>query len=125
MCKSSECFCIYFPRRCYFIFSVFSSYRRCRVRERAEGRVKPPQSLYVSVFNLRGCSTNEVKKGDIGKMLLVHFLGRVLTKRVGDGTECAIEESMKQVFVVRQVCENDPVKGKDVFWAEMDLERAY
>ena len=34
-----------------------------------EGRVKPLQSLNIGVFNVRGCSTNEVKKGEIGKML--------------------------------------------------------
>ena len=32
--------------------------------------VKPPQSLYIGVFNVRGCSTNEVMKGKIGKMFL-------------------------------------------------------
>ena len=38
-------------------------------------RVKPPQSLNIGVFNLRGCSTNEVKKGDIGKMFLRRRFG--------------------------------------------------
>ena len=33
-------------------------------------RVKPPQSLNIRVFNVRGCSTNEAKKGEIGKMFL-------------------------------------------------------
>ena len=32
---------------------------------------------------------------------------------------------MDQVFVVRQVCEKYLEKGKDVFWAFMDLEKAY
>ena len=40
------------------------------MRERGEGRVKPPQSLNICVFNVRGCSTNEAKKGEIGKMFL-------------------------------------------------------
>ena len=51
------------------------------------------------------------------------------------GTECAIEEEqsghrqgrgyMDQVFAVRQVCEKYLANGKDVFWAFMDLEKAY
>ena len=32
--------------------------------------VKPPQSLNIGVFNVRGCSTNAAKKGEIGKMFL-------------------------------------------------------
>ena len=39
-----------------------------------EGRVKPPQSLNIGVFNVRGCSTNEVKVGEIGKMFLMRRL---------------------------------------------------
>ena len=30
-----------------------------------------------------------------------------------------------QVFAVRQVCENHLANGKDVFWAFMDLKKAY
>ena len=30
-----------------------------------------------------------------------------------------------QIFAVRQVCEKYLAKGKDVFWAFMDLEKAY
>ena len=30
-----------------------------------------------------------------------------------------------QVFAVRQVCEKYLANGKDVFWAIMDLEKAY
>ena len=41
---------------------------RCQVR--GEGRVKPPQSLNIGAFYVRGCSKNEVKKGEIGKMFL-------------------------------------------------------
>ena len=37
---------------------------------KGRGGVKPPQSLNIGVFNVRGCSTNEAKKGEIGKMLL-------------------------------------------------------
>ena len=43
---------------------------RCQVRDRGEWWVKPPQSLNIGVFNVRGCSTNEAKKGEIGKMFL-------------------------------------------------------
>ena len=32
---------------------------------------------------------------------------------------------MDQVFAVRQVCENNPANGKDVFWVFMDLEKVY
>ena len=32
---------------------------------------------------------------------------------------------MDQVFAVRQVCEKYLANGKDVFWAFMDLEKAY
>ena len=32
--------------------------------------VKPSQSLNIGAFHVRGCSTNEVKKGEIGKMYL-------------------------------------------------------
>ena len=32
---------------------------------------------------------------------------------------------MKQVIAVREVCEKYPPNWKDVFWAFMDLEKAY
>ena len=35
-----------------------------------KGRVKSPQSINIVVFDMHGCSTNEVKKGEIGKMFL-------------------------------------------------------
>ena len=51
------------------------------------------------------------------------------------GTESAIGEKqcgfrqgrgcMDQVFTVRQVCGKHHANGKDVFWAFMDLEKAY
>ena len=60
---------------------------------------------------------------------------RVLIKIVRAGTECAIGEElcgfrrrmgcMDQVFSVRQVCEKYLANRKDVFWAFMDLEKAY
>ena len=61
--------------------------------------------------------------------------GRVLIKRVRDGTESAIGEQqcgfrqsrgyMDQVFAVRQVCEKYPANGKCLFRTLMDLEKAY
>ena len=63
------------------------------------------------------------------------LFGRVLIKRVKAGAECAIGEEqcgfrqgtgcMDQIFAVRQVCEKYLANGKDVFWAFMDLEKAY
>ena len=57
--------------------------------------------------------------------------GRMLIKRVGAGTECAIGEEqcgfrqgrgcMDPVFNIRQVCIKYLAIGKDVFWAFMDL----
>ena len=59
----------------------------------------------------------------------------MLIKRVRAGAECAIGEEqcgfrqgrvcMDQVFAVRQVCEKYLANGKDVFFAFMDLEKAY
>ena len=60
----------------------------------------------------------------------------MLIKRVRAGTECcAIGEEQcgfrqgrgctHQVFAARQVCEKYLSNGKDVFWAFMDLEKAY
>ena len=63
------------------------------------------------------------------------LFGRVLMKRVTAGTECAIGEEqcvfrqgrrcIQQVFAIRQVCEKYLANGKNVFWAFMDLEKAY
>ena len=60
------------------------------------------------------------------------LFGRVPIKRVGAGTECAIEEEqcgfrqfrgcMDQVFVVTQVCEKYLANGKDVFYVFRDLD---
>ena len=76
--------------------------------------------------NSRGISLLSV----VGKLF-----GRVLIKRVRAGTECAIVEEqcgfrqgrgcMDQVFSVWQVCEKYLANWKDVFWAFMDLEKAY
>ena len=63
------------------------------------------------------------------------LFGRVLIKRIRAETECAIGDEqcgnrqgrgcMDQVFAVRQVCKTYLANGKDVFWAFMDLEKAY
>ena len=63
------------------------------------------------------------------------YLGATIDTRVRAGTECAIREEqcgfrqgrgcMDQVFAARQVCEKYIANGKDVFWAFMDLEKAY
>ena len=37
-------------------------------QRKGRGEGKPPQSLNVGVFNVCGCSMNEEKKGEIGKM---------------------------------------------------------
>ena len=59
----------------------------------------------------------------------------MLIKGVRAGTECAIGEEqcgfrqdggcMDQVFAVRQDCEKYLANGKDIFWAFVDLEKAY
>ena len=76
--------------------------------------------------NSRGISLLSV----VGKLF-----GGVLIKSVRAGTECAIgeeqcgfrqgRECMDQVLAVRQVCEKYLPNGKDVYWAFMDLEKAY
>ena len=44
---------------------------RCQVREKGEGRVKPPQSINVGVFKVRGKEEQmKLKKGEIGKRFL-------------------------------------------------------
>ena len=52
------------PSPLYISSSKMSSQRK------GEGRVMPPQSLSIGVFNVHGCSTNKVKKGEICKMFL-------------------------------------------------------
>ena len=63
------------------------------------------------------------------------LFGRVLIKKVRALTEYVIGEEhcrfrqgrgcTGQVFAVRQVCEKYLANWKDVFWAFMDLEKAY
>ena len=43
---------------------------RCQTKGKGQERVMPPKSLNIGVFNVRGCSTNEVKKSEIGKRFL-------------------------------------------------------
>ena len=76
--------------------------------------------------NFRGISLLSV----IGKVY-----GRVLINRIRDRTESVIEEAQggfrrgrgctDQTFIVRQLCEKYLAKRKDVFFAFMDLEKAY
>ncbi|XP_076031278.1 uncharacterized protein LOC143019503 [Oratosquilla oratoria] len=76
--------------------------------------------------NFRGISLLSV----VGKAY-----GRILIERIRRGTEGVIGEEqcgfrtgrgcVDQIFVVRQICEKAIGKGKDVFWAFMDLEKAY
>ena len=76
--------------------------------------------------NYRGISLLSV----VGKVY-----GRVLINRIRKKTERAISEvqggfrrgrgCVDQVFVVRQICEKYLAKGKNVYFAFMDLEKAY
>ena len=76
--------------------------------------------------NSRGISLLSV----IGKVY-----GRVLINRIRDKTESVIAEVQggfrrgrgctDQTFMVRQICEKYVAKGKDVYFAFLDLEKAY
>ena len=76
--------------------------------------------------NFRGISLLSV----VGKVY-----GRVLINRIRDKTENVIAEVQggfrrgrgctDQVFIVRQICEKYLGKGKDVYFAFLDLEKAY
>ena len=90
----------------------------------------------VPLYKVKGDKCECSNSGGISLLSVVGKLfGRVLIKRVRAGTECAIGKEqcgfrkgrgcMDQVFAVRQVCEKDLANGKDVFWAFMNLEKAY
>ena len=76
--------------------------------------------------NSRGISLLSV----VGKVY-----GRILINRIRDKTERAIAEVQggfrrgrgctDQTFIVRQICEKYVAKGKDVYFAFLDLEKAY
>ena len=76
--------------------------------------------------NSRGISLLSV----VGKVY-----GRILIERIRRKTDDVVSEvqggfrqgrgCVDQVFVVRQVCEKYLAKGKEVYWAFMDLEKAY
>ena len=63
------------------------------------------------------------------------LFGRILIERIRDKTERVLREEqcgfrkgrscMDQIFTVRQLCEKFVAKGRDVYWAFMDLEKAY
>ena len=76
--------------------------------------------------NFRGISLLSV----VGKVY-----GRILINRIRDKTENVIAEVQggfrrgrgctDQIFIVRQICEKYLGKGKDVYFAFLDLEKAY
>ena len=76
--------------------------------------------------NFRGISLLSV----VGKVY-----GRVLINRIRDKTENVVAEVQgglrrgrgctDQIFIVRQICEKYLGKGKDVYFASLDLEKAY
>ena len=76
--------------------------------------------------NFRGISLLSV----VGKVY-----GRVLINRIRDKTENVIAEVQggfrrgrgctDQIFIVRQICKKYLGKGKDVYFAFLDLEKAY
>ena len=76
--------------------------------------------------NFRGISLLSV----VGKVY-----ARVLKNRIRDKTENVIAEVQSgfrrdrgctdQIFIVRQICEKYLEKGKDVYFAFLDLEKAY
>ena len=67
--------------------------------------------------------------------VVAKLYGTLLINRVRARTDCAIREEqcgfrqgrgcMEQVFAKRQVYEKYLANGKDLFWAFMDLEKAY
>ena len=90
----------------------------------------------VPLYKGKGDKCECSNSGGISLLSVVGKLyGRVLIERVRVGIECAIGEKqcgfrqgrgcIDQVFAVRHVCEKYLAYGKDVFWAFMDLEKAY
>ena len=76
--------------------------------------------------NFRGISVSSV----VGKVY-----GRILINRIRDKTENVIAEVQSgfkrgrgcadQIFIVRQICKKYLGKGKDVYFAFLDLEKPY
>ena len=76
--------------------------------------------------NFRGISLLSV----VGKLY-----GRILINRIREKTESVIDEvqcgfrrgrgCIDQIFIVRQICEKYLAKNKDVYFAFLDLEKAY
>ena len=88
--------------------------------------------LYKGKGDVHGCSNFR------GKSLLSvveKVYGRLLIKRIKDKTENVIAEVQggfrrgrgctDQIFIVRQICEKHLGRGKDVYFAFLDLEKAY
>ena len=79
---------------------------------------------------------NHNKNKVISLLIVVgEVYGRVLINRIRDKTENVIAEVQSgfrrgrgctdQIFIVRQICEKYLGKGKDVYFAHLDLEKAY
>ncbi len=88
--------------------------------------------LYKGKGDKYGCTSFR----DINLLSVVgKVYGKVLIKRVREGTEGMIRDEqggfrrgkgcVDQIFAVRQVCQKYLAKSKEVFWAFMDLEKAY
>ena len=78
---------------------------------------------------------NVVILGGISLLSVVgKVYGRILINRIRDKTENVIPEVQSdfrrgrgctdQTFIARQICENHLGKGKDVYFAFLDLEKA-
>ena len=85
---------------------------RRQVGERGYGRVKPIQ-LNIGVFIMRGCSTNDVKKGENGKNVFerrldVCALSETKFKRKG---EVLVGEVVGRVYGVKEGRRYGPIKN--------------
>ena len=88
--------------------------------------------LYKGKGDMRECSNY---RGISLLSVVGKVYGKVLVRRIREGTEDVICEEqagfrrgrgcVDQIFAVRQVCEKSLAKGREVFLAFMDLEKAY
>ena len=88
--------------------------------------------LYKGKGDIHDCSNS---RGISLLSVVGKVYGRILINRIRDRTEGAISEVQSgfrrgrgctdQSFVVRQICEKYGRKGKDVYFAFLDLEKAY
>ena len=88
--------------------------------------------LYKGKGDVHDCSNFR----DISLLSVVgKVYGRILINRIRDKTENVIAEVQSgfrrgrrctdQIFIVRQICEKYLGKGKGVYFAFLDLEKAY